>query len=107
MAGRTGVCDGKVRIDYVMLSYALICCITVFVRTDVLTSCCVTCNASVVVVVVVLALWGKHTPVTNEKYRQEHHTYNETTVKANDMFPAVTVRDPYKWLQSVSHQMRL
>ena len=46
-------------------------------------------------------LWGKHTPVGDEAFRQEHKTYNDSSLVANYMFPAVTVRDPYKWMQSV------
>lgn len=46
-------------------------------------------------------LWGKHTPVDNEEFRQSHRTYEDLTVTANNMFPAVTVRDPFKWMQSV------
>jgi hypothetical protein len=46
-------------------------------------------------------LWGKHTPVDNEEFRQSHRTYDDLTVTANNMFPAVMVRDPFKWMQSV------
>lgn len=45
--------------------------------------------------------WGKHTPVDDEEYRLTHTTYNETQFEARNIFPAVTVRDPFKWLQSM------
>lgn len=45
-------------------------------------------------------LWGKHTPVGDEDFRLHHRTYNDT-MNAEDIFPAVTVRDPFKWMQSV------
>ena len=47
-------------------------------------------------------LWGKHTPVFDEHFRQTHRTYNDTTtLTANNIFPAVTVRDPFKWAASM------
>lgn len=46
-------------------------------------------------------LWGKHTPVHNETFRQGHRTYNDSALTANAIFPAVMVRDPYKWMQSM------
>jgi hypothetical protein len=53
-------------------------------------------------------LWGKHTPVDDETFRQSHRTYanetgpnNEPPIQADAIFPAVTIRDPYKWMQSV------
>jgi hypothetical protein len=46
--------------------------------------------------------WGKHTPVFNETYRITHRTYKDDGgLRAENIFPAVTVRDPYKWMQSV------
>jgi hypothetical protein len=67
--------------------------------------------------------WGKHTPVFNETFRRTHQTYKDNnendpptinnkakkkkhiltpeTLTAENMFPAVTVRDPYKWMQSM------
>ncbi|GAX20122.1 hypothetical protein FisN_17Lh074 [Fistulifera solaris] len=45
-------------------------------------------------------LWGKHTPVGDEDFRLHHRTYNDT-MNAEDIFPAVTVRDPFKWMQSM------
>lgn len=46
-------------------------------------------------------LWGKHTPVGDEEFRLHHRTYTEESLEAKNIFPAVTVRDPYKWMQSV------
>lgn len=46
-------------------------------------------------------LWGKHTPVFNETFRQGHRTYKDDFLTADAMFPAVTVRDPLKWAQSM------
>lgn len=53
-------------------------------------------------------LWGKHTPVDDERYRSSHRTYknetdpNQELVITSDMiFPAITIRDPFKWMQSV------
>lgn len=46
-------------------------------------------------------VWGKHTPVDDEAYRQSHRTYDDVNLQANAMFPAVMVRDPFKWMQSV------
>ena len=45
--------------------------------------------------------WGKHTPVHNETYRLIHRVYEDKNVIAQHMFPAVMVRDPYKWMQSM------
>lgn len=53
-------------------------------------------------------LWGKHTPVDDENFRQSHRTYtnetgpnNEPLITPDMIFPAVTIRDPFKWMQSV------
>jgi hypothetical protein len=53
-------------------------------------------------------LWGKHTPVDDETFRRSHRTYvNETgrnqepPVVPEALFPGVTIRDPFKWMQSV------
>jgi hypothetical protein len=46
-------------------------------------------------------LWGKHTPVLDEAYRTQHRTYNDSSLSAGSMFPAVAVRDPFKWMQSM------
>jgi len=47
-------------------------------------------------------LWGKHTPVGDEEFRLHHRTYEDPDLSAPNMFPAVTIRDPFKWMQSVS-----
>jgi len=47
-------------------------------------------------------LWGKHTPVRNETFRRTHRTYNDLPdLVADDIFAAVMVRDPYRWMQSM------
>jgi hypothetical protein len=46
-------------------------------------------------------LWGKHTPVFNDTYRLTHRTYEDKDIQAQYMFPAVMVRDPYKWMTSM------
>ena len=46
-------------------------------------------------------LWGKHTPVGDEQFRLTHRTYNESELLPENIFPAVTVRDPFKWMRSV------
>jgi hypothetical protein len=48
-------------------------------------------------------VWGKHTPVDDEDFRQSHRTYDDGNVQANAMFPAVMIRDPFKWMQSVCY----
>lgn len=45
--------------------------------------------------------WGKHTPPGNEEYRLEHKSIKDKDVDANMILPAVTVRDPYYWMQSM------
>ena len=45
--------------------------------------------------------WGKHTPPGDEEYRKNHKTYTDTYIPANDILPAVTVRDPLFWLKSM------
>ena len=53
-------------------------------------------------------LWGKHTPVDDERYRSSHRTYKNATgphqelvITPDMIFPAITIRDPFKWMQSV------
>lgn len=43
--------------------------------------------------------WGKHTPPGNDEYRLEHKSLKDKDVDANMIIPAVTVRDPYYWMQ--------
>ena len=57
-------------------------------------------------------LWGKHTPVDDENFRQSHRTYknetgpnHETLITPDMIFPAVTIRDPFKWMQSVGRHI--
>ena len=45
--------------------------------------------------------WGKHTPVHNETHRQQHRAQNEKDIPADNVFPVVTVRDPYFWMDSM------
>ena len=45
--------------------------------------------------------WGKHTPPGDEEYRVEHKSMKDQGVDANMILPAVTVRDPYYWMQSM------
>jgi len=46
-------------------------------------------------------LWGKHTPVNDEDFRQKHKVYDDANLTADNIFPAVMVRDPFKWMQSM------
>ena len=48
-----------------------------------------------------LVPWGKHTPPGDEEYRLEHKSIKDQGVDANMILPAVTVRDPYYWMQSM------
>lgn len=45
--------------------------------------------------------WGKHTPPGDEQYRVEHKSKKDQNVDANMILPAVTIRDPYYWMQSM------
>lgn len=45
--------------------------------------------------------WGKHTPPGDEEYRQIHKSAKDKNVDANNILPAVTIRDPVVWLQSM------
>jgi arginine/ornithine N-succinyltransferase beta subunit len=50
--------------------------------------------------------WGKHTPPGDEEYRLTHKSKKDADVDATMILPAVTVRDPYFWMQvrvPVSH----
>jgi hypothetical protein len=49
--------------------------------------------------------WGKHTPPGDDKYRNEHKSQKDKDVNANEIMPAVTIRDPLIWLKSMcKHQ---
>lgn len=43
--------------------------------------------------------WGKHTPPGDEEYRLNHKSTKDQGVDATMILPAVTVRDPYYWMQ--------
>ena len=45
--------------------------------------------------------WGKHTPVKDEEYRLTHKSDKDKDVDATNILPAVTIRDPYVWMQSM------
>jgi hypothetical protein len=45
--------------------------------------------------------WGKHTPPGDEEYRQTHKTDKDKNIDASNILPAVTIRDPVVWLQSM------
>jgi hypothetical protein len=45
--------------------------------------------------------WGKHTPPGDEEYRQIHKSSKDKNIDASNILPAVTIRDPVVWLQSM------
>ena len=45
--------------------------------------------------------WGKHTPVDDEDFRQRHRAQKDEGFTANQVFPAVTIRDPASWMASM------
>jgi hypothetical protein len=45
--------------------------------------------------------WGKHTPPGDEAFRKEHKSLKEKNVSVDDILPAVTIRDPYSWMESM------
>lgn len=45
--------------------------------------------------------WGKHNPPGDEAFRQGHKTKKDANVDANEILPAVTIRDPFVWMQSM------
>jgi len=47
--------------------------------------------------------WGKHSPVGDEAFRLEHKTMKDTDIEAHNVLPAVTIRDPYVWMNSMCH----
>jgi len=47
--------------------------------------------------------WGKHNPPGNDGFRQGHNTYHDTSIDADTILPAVTIRDPLTWLVSMCH----
>ena len=42
--------------------------------------------------------WGKHTPV---EFREQHVTTTDRDVPLENSFPMITIRDPYRWMQSM------
>ena len=48
-----------------------------------------------------MILRGKHTPPGDEAFRQSHKTKKDGNIDANNILPAVTIRDPLVWLQSM------
>ena len=48
-----------------------------------------------------ISAWGKHTPVDDENVRQGHKTKSGSALIANEVFPAITVRDPAVWSASM------
>ena len=42
--------------------------------------------------------WGKHTPV---RYRHQHVTDTDIEIPPEHSFPMITIRDPYRWMQSM------
>lgn len=45
--------------------------------------------------------WGKHTPIVNETFRLTNNVFNDSSMKPELWLPAVMVRDPLKWMQSM------
>ena len=45
--------------------------------------------------------WGKHTPPGDEHFRNTHKTVKDRNVSVADILPAVTIRDPYSWMESM------
>ena len=47
-------------------------------------------------------VWGKHTPVFNETFRQTHRVYTDVPdLTADDVFAGVMIRDPFRWMRSM------
>ena len=45
--------------------------------------------------------WGKHTPPGDEDFRNNHKTIKDAGVSVSNILPAVTIRDPYTWMESM------
>jgi hypothetical protein len=45
--------------------------------------------------------WGKHTPPGDDAFRNSHKTNKDRNVSVDDILPAVTIRDPYSWMESM------
>jgi hypothetical protein len=58
------------------------------------------CNSHFVIIIISKVPWGKHTPVIDDN-RLTHKTEKDSGVDPESVFPAVTVRDPAAWMQSM------
>jgi hypothetical protein len=45
--------------------------------------------------------WGKHTPINDETFRKSHQASYEDPISADNIFPAVAIRDPAVWAVSM------
>jgi len=45
--------------------------------------------------------YGKHSPPKDNKFREEHVAQKSEGVEARNVLPAVMIRDPFRWLQSM------
>ena len=46
--------------------------------------------------------WGKHSPPLDDEFRNTHKTKKgDNAIDADNVLPAVTIRDPYVWMQSM------
>eukprot|EP00797_Seminavis_robusta_P019290 Sro2910_g340100.2 (520) ;mRNA; f:4411-5971 len=45
--------------------------------------------------------YGKHTPPKDAKYRKTHPVPGQKDAKPENVMPAIMVRDPFRWLQSM------
>jgi len=45
--------------------------------------------------------FGKHTPPKDEAFREEHRIKSKRKVDPRQVLPVVTVRDPFRWMQSM------
>lgn len=59
------------------------------------------CLTRIGVCLILLEAWGKHTPIDNENVRQEHKVASGAAIMADNVFPAVTIRDPAVWAASM------
>lgn len=46
------------------------------------------------------AAWGKHTPA---HYKWQHATTKAAAIRKEDVLPVITVRNPWRWMQSMCH----
>jgi len=45
--------------------------------------------------------WGKHSPPGDDAFRHNHKTSKDRDVDDTNILPAVTIRDPYVWMNSL------